>query len=76
MLKQYTTQESKCTEGSEALKAFKMTLVPLEKAIQTTIDAWFKTNRDLDAAEEDREELMDEIEESAEGFHYQTRPYH
>merc|ERR1711920_392420 len=69
MLKQYTTQESKCREGSEALKAFKMTLAPLEKAIQTTFDAWFKANRDLDEAEEVLEELMDEIEDSAESFH-------
>merc|ERR1711972_784682 len=69
MLKQYTTEESKCREGSEALKAFKMTLAPLEKAIKTTFDAWFKANRDLDEAEEVPEELMDEIEDSAESFH-------
>merc|ERR1712217_89629 len=69
MLKQYTTEESKCREGSEALKAFKMTLAPLEKAIQTTFDAWFKANRDLDEAEEVLEELMDEIEDSTESFH-------
>merc|ERR1711963_296768 len=40
-----------------------------EKAIQTTFDAWFKANRDLDEAEEVLEELMDEIEDSTESFH-------
>merc|ERR1712039_1167276 len=68
VLKKYTMQKSKCAEGAEALKAFKMTLAPLEKAIQITFDAWFKANRDLDEAEEVLEELIDEIDESQESF--------
>jgi len=64
LLKKYTIQNTKCKEGTEALKAFKMTLAPLEAAIKTTFDAWFKANRDLEEAEETLEDLQADMEES------------
>merc|ERR1740121_1108672 len=66
LLEKYYTRLKKCEQGAKALHAFKLTLEPLETAIKTTFDAWFKANRDLDEAEESLEELQENIENSEE----------
>jgi len=61
----YRLQDKKCREATEALKGFKLTLAPLEVAIETTFEEWMKANGALDEAEdklEDLKEMMDEQE--------------
>merc|ERR1719511_135968 len=65
----YRLQDSKCREATEALKGFKLTLAPLEVAIETTFEEWMKANNALDEAEdklEDLKEMMDEQEATVE----------
>merc|ERR1719471_2549892 len=59
------SRTKKCREATEALKGFKLTLAPLEVAIETTFEEWMKANGALDEAEdklEDLKEMMDEQE--------------
>merc|ERR1719277_2677587 len=66
LLAKYQKRLNKCEEGTKALQAFKLTLKPLETAIRTTFDAWFKANRDLDTAEESLDDIQLAIDNSAE----------
>jgi len=65
----YKLQDKKCREATEALKGFKLTLAPLEVAIETTFEEWMKANGALDEAEcklEDLKDLMEEQEATIE----------
>jgi len=59
----YRIQDRKCREATEALKGFKLTLAPLEVAIETTFEEWMKANSALDEAEDKLEDLKDMMDE-------------
>ena len=48
---------------SEELKGFKVTLSPLDEAIDTTLFAWRKANKALGSAEDQLDDLLDMMEE-------------
>merc|ERR1719510_1604885 len=61
----YALQDKKCREATEALKGFKLTLAPLEVAIETTFEEWMNANGALDEAEDKLEDLKDMMDEQA-----------